>query len=84
MFDDDTLEASVWKDLVELKMCQQLAQHENPARYDQFSTRLAMNLAVLREVGGQLFHLTLRAAIAADEIMEIVLTSTDAAPSRKK
>ncbi len=79
--DDVTLDAAVWKSLAELKMCMQLAQNQNAARYDQFATRVTMSLQILHEVGGELFHPTLRAAKAWDEIL---LTLTDAAPENKK
>ena len=79
-FDDAALEAATWKNAAELQMCQQLLQHRDPSRYDQFSTRLAMGLIGLREVGRQLFHPTLRMATAADEI---ILTLSDA-PSKVK
>jgi hypothetical protein len=67
--DDMALDAATWKSLAELKMCQQLVQRQDPAHYDQFSTRVTMNVEMLREVSGQLFHPTFRAAAAADEIM---------------
>ena len=57
MFDDDTLNAALWKNEAELKMCQQLAQGQRPDRYDQFSTKLAMQLGVLRESGVNCFTL---------------------------
>jgi hypothetical protein len=50
-------------------ICQQLTQHEDPARYSQFGVRVTMNSEMLREVSGQLFHPTFRAAAAADEII---------------
>lgn len=78
--DDMALDASTWKSLAELRMCQQLVQQQNPSRYDQFGIRVAMNSEMLREVGGQLFHPTLRAAGAADEIM---LMFSDAATKTK-
>ena len=68
-FDDAAVEAATWKSGAELQMCQQLLQHRDPSRYDQFSTRLAMNLRILREVGRQLFHPTVRMADAVDEIL---------------
>ena len=74
-FDDVALEAATWKSLAELHMCQLLIQHQNPSRYDQFSTRLAMHLQVLREVGGQLLHPTLRMARAADQILLMLVDS---------
>jgi hypothetical protein len=55
---------------------QQLTQHEDPARYSQFGVRVTMNSEMLREVSGQLFHPTFRAAAAADEI---ILVLSDAA-----
>jgi hypothetical protein len=67
--DDMALDASIWKSLAELRMCQQLVQHQNPSRYDQFGIRVTMNSEMLREVGGQLLHPTLRMASVADEIM---------------
>jgi hypothetical protein len=70
--DDMALDAATWKSLVELHLCQQILQHQNPNRYDQFGTRVTINLAMLREVGGQLFHPTFRAAAAADEIILVV------------
>ncbi len=74
-FDDVALEAAMWKSVAELHMCQMLIQHQNPSRYDQFSTRLTMDLQVLREVGRQLFHPTLRMADAADTILLIMSDS---------
>jgi hypothetical protein len=67
--DDATLEAATWKNAAELQMCQNLIQHKDPSRYDRLGTLLAMNLQVLREVGRQLFHPTVRMADAADAIM---------------
>jgi len=78
--DDMASDAATWKSLAELRMCQQLVQHETPTRYDQFATRVTMNIEMLREVGGQLFHPTFRMAGAADEI---VSTLSDA-PSMTK
>jgi hypothetical protein len=75
--DDMALDAGTWKSLAELRMCQHLLQHQNPTRFDQFGIRVTMNLQMLREVGGQLLHPTLRMAAAADEI---VLGLVDAAP----
>jgi hypothetical protein len=68
-FDDISLDASEWKSLAELTMCEDVIQHRDPSRYDKFATRVTMNLQLLREVGGELFHPTFRAAGAADEIM---------------
>jgi len=78
--DDLALEATIWKSLAELRMCQQLIQHQNPSRYDQFGVRAAMNLQMLHEVGGQVLHPTLRMAPAADEI---ILGLVDAASKSK-
>jgi hypothetical protein len=78
--DDFALEAGTWKSLAELRMCQQLIQHLNPSRYDQFGTRATMNSEMLREVGGQVLHPTLRMAAAADEI---ILTLVDTASKTK-
>ncbi len=50
-------------------MCQQIIQSQNASRYDQFSTRVTMNSQMLREVGGQLVHPTLRLSAAMDEIV---------------
>lgn len=49
---------------------------ESLSRYDQFRTQLAMNLAVLREVGRQLFYPTIRMADAVDEIMLAIADAT--------
>jgi len=78
--DDAALEAATWKSLAELKVCMQVVKHDNPGRWDQFGTRVAMDLQLLREVGGQLFHPTFRAAVAADEI---ILAVADASSSSK-
>ncbi|HEV2021043.1 MAG TPA: hypothetical protein VGQ94_00790 [Terriglobales bacterium] len=67
--DDFALEAATWKSLAELRMCQLMTLHQDPSHYDQFGVRVTMNLQMLREVGGQLFHPTLRMAVATDEIM---------------
>lgn len=77
--DDMAFDAATWKSLGELKMCQQLIQKENPTRFDQFSTRATMNSQMLREVGGQLLHPTLRLSAAMDEI---VLSVVDARTSK--
>ncbi len=71
--DDMALDAATWKSLAELQMCQQLIQHQNPSRYDQFGIRAAMNSQMLHEVGGQMLHPTLRMAAAADEIILAVV-----------
>ncbi len=78
--DDMALDAATWEFIAELRMCQQLAQHQDPARYDQFGIRVTMNSEMLREVGGQLFHPTFRAAAAADEI---ILMLSDAGSKTK-
>jgi hypothetical protein len=67
--DDATLEAAIWKNLADLKMCMQMIQQQDPSRYKQFSTQMAMELGLLHEVGRQLLSPTLRMADAADEIM---------------
>jgi hypothetical protein len=74
--DDLTLEAATWKNGAELQMCQLLIQHKDPSRYDQFSTRLAMNLVALREVGRQLSNPITRMADAMDKIILAVLHAT--------
>jgi len=79
-FDDAALEAATWKSGAELRMCQQLIQHKDPSRYDQFGIQLAMELQLLREVAGQLSHPVVRAAVAVDEIL---LSLTDAASKTK-
>jgi hypothetical protein len=76
-FDDATLEAATWKSLAELRVCEQMIQHESPSRYEQFGTRLAMDLQLLREVGRQLFHPTLRMARATDEILLMALSDSE-------
>jgi hypothetical protein len=68
-FDDAAVEAATWKSLAELHMCQRMVQQQDPSRYDQFGMRVAMHLQLLREIGRQLFHPTLRMATAADEII---------------
>jgi hypothetical protein len=78
--DDAALEAATWKSAAELQMCQQMVQHKDPSRYDQFGTQLAMELQLLREVAGQLFHPVVRAADAVDEIL---LSLTDATSKTK-
>ena len=67
--DDAALEAATWKNGAELQMCQLMMQHQDPSRYDQMGTQLAMDLQALREVGRQLFHPTVRMADAFDEIL---------------
>jgi hypothetical protein len=83
-FDDATLMAAKWKNGAELKMCQQLIQKQNPARYDQFSTQVAMELQLLCEVGKELFHPTLRAALAADEVFAAVADSTSTGKAKPR
>jgi len=78
--DDAALEAAKFKNGAELQMCQQLTQGKDPSRYDLFSTQLAMELQLLREVGRQLFHPTVRMADAADQIL---LALGDAASKSK-
>jgi hypothetical protein len=67
--DDAAIEAAIWKNAAELQMCQRLIQHQDPSRYDQFSTQMAMDLTRLRDAGRELFHPTVRMADATDEIM---------------
>lgn len=74
--DDAALEAARWKNGAELYMCQQLLKRQNTSRYDLFSTGLAINLDMLREVGGQIFHPTFRLAGAADELV-LALTESE-------
>jgi hypothetical protein len=78
--DDMALDAATWKALADLRLCQQLVQHQSPTPYDQFGTRVAMNSVMLHEVGGQLLHPTFRMASAADEI---VLMLSDASSKTK-
>jgi hypothetical protein len=78
--DDMALDAATWKSLAELWMCQQLVQQRSFNRYDEFSTKITMNLGMLREVGGQLFHPTFRMAAAMDEV---ILALTASEPSSK-
>ncbi len=78
--DDMALDAATWKSLAELRMCQQLVHHEIPSRYEPFGIRVTMNSQMLREVGGQLLHPTLRMAAAADEIVH----GLSNAPSKNK
>jgi hypothetical protein len=78
--DDMALDAATWKSIAELRMCQQLVQHQSPGRYDQFGVRANMNSEMLREVGGQLLHPAFRMASAADEI---ILAMGDVAPKTK-
>lgn len=80
--DDMALDAATWKSLAELRMCQLIVQKQNPGRYDQLGTRVAMNSEMLREVGGQLSHPTFRMASAADEIM--LALSDEASKSKQK
>ena len=75
--DDMALDAATWKSLAELRMCQQMIQHQNPSRYDQFSTRASMNLLMLREVGGQLVNPTFRLSAAMDEIVTTALDADE-------
>jgi hypothetical protein len=67
MVDDMALDAATWKSLAELRLCQQIIQHQNAGRYQEFGVRVAMNSEMLREVGGQLLHPALRAAAVADD-----------------
>jgi hypothetical protein len=76
MVDDMAMDAATWKSLAELKMCQQMIQHEDPNRYSQFGIRVAMNSDLLHEVGGQLLNPMLRAAAAADNVILAVLDAT--------
>jgi hypothetical protein len=69
MVDDMALDAATWKSLAELTLCQQMIQHQNAGRYQEFGVRVAMNSEMLREVGGQLLHPALRAAAVADDII---------------
>ncbi len=78
--DDMALDAATWKSLAELRMCQQLVQQRSFNCYDEFSAKITMNLGMLREVGGQLFHPTFRMAAAMDEVM-LALTASE--PSSK-
>ena len=82
--DDMALDAATWRSLGELKMCQLIVQKQNPSRYDQFSTRIQMNSQMLREVGGQLFHPTLRLSVAVDEIMLATSDTTKPHGAEKK
>jgi hypothetical protein len=75
--DDLTLDAAVWKSLAELRMCQQIVQHQNPDRYDQFGLRVNMNQQMLNEVGRQLFHPTFRLSVALDEILIKILDAAE-------
>jgi hypothetical protein len=69
MVDDMALDAATWKSLAELKLCQQMIQHQNVGRYQEFGVRVATNSEMLREVGGQLLHPALRAAAATDDVI---------------
>ncbi len=80
-FDDVALDASEWKSLAELTMCEDVIQHLDPSRYEQFATRVTMNLQMLREVGSEILHPAFRAAVAADEI---ILAFTDTSPKDEK
>jgi len=55
------------------KRSAQMVQHKDPSRYDLFSTGLAMDLQLLREVGLQLFNPAVRAANAVDQILLLAL-----------
>ncbi len=70
--DDMAIEASIWKNLAELKMSMEVISHRDPQRYSAFAVRLNTNLQLLREVGAQLFHPTFRLAVAADEVISTV------------
>ena len=80
-FDDVTLDTAKWECLAEIGMCAELGQGAKSRRYDQFVTRIGMDLALLQEVGRELFHPMFRAASAVDEIL---LTLTDPAPGNNK
>jgi type I site-specific restriction endonuclease len=67
--DDMAMDAATWKSLAELHMCQQLLQHKNQTRYEQFAIRVNMNSEMLCEVGGQLLHPSLRMASALDSLL---------------
>ena len=67
--DDMALDAATWKSLGELTMCQRLVQQQDASRFDQLSGRATINSQMLREVGGQLLHPTLRLSAAMDQMV---------------
>jgi hypothetical protein len=67
--DDMAFDALIWKSLADIQMCKNMIQKDDPSRYDLFGLRVNTNAQMLREVGGQLFHPTVRMADATDAIM---------------
>lgn len=67
--DDFTVEAATWKSLAELRVCELVIAHQDASRYKQFTIRMAMSLQMLQDVGDQMFHPTLRMAVALDEVV---------------